>query len=139
MTEIEHQKQTVQLSFLYSVPKEVHDMAKIKFPCNATPDTPTFTGIFSHYYLSNYIALLQLFMAGIPPHVLLLSEMQSMKDEFRKMVERLLADFKKILDERNFGGIEFLNMITLMETIDVIGDKNLMMIDNRVSKEPDFG
>ena len=78
------------------------------------------------------------FIIGIPPHVSLLSEMQSMKEEFHWMKDALLVEFKKELDERSVGGPGFFNMKTIEEKIDDIGNKMLSKIDSRVSREPVF-
>ncbi len=59
--------------FSTQIPVEIQQLATIKFPWNKTQDTPNFT--------------------GIPPHVALLSGIQGMHDDFRKLKADLVDSF----------------------------------------------
>mgnify|MGYP006969290910 CR=1 FL=1 len=78
------------------------------------------------------------FVAGIPPHISLLSEMKGMKEDFKKMKESLMADFKRELDEQSIGGAEFLNMKTLMDKMDGIEQTLQQKLEKRLFSEHDF-
>ncbi len=78
------------------------------------------------------------FFAGIPLHISLLSEMKGMKEDFRKMKDSLIAEFKRELDERSFGGIEFLNMKTLMDKMDGIEQTLEKKIEKCLFSEHNF-
>ncbi len=77
------------------------------------------------------------FVAGIPPHISLLSEMKGMKEDFKKMKESLMANFKKELNEQSIGGAEFLNMKTLMDKIDGIEQTLQKKLEKRLFSEHD--
>ncbi len=46
--------------FFTRVPREVRDLAKVKFPWNATPDMPSFTGLLCCFCFYNFVLFLLL-------------------------------------------------------------------------------
>ena len=64
------------------VPPEIRSLAVVKFPWNKTSDTPKFT--------------------GIPPHVLILSDMEKLKVKVVDLEKTIVSDLKDAMDERGF-------------------------------------
>ena len=62
-------------------------MSKISYPRKNTYYTPEIT--------------------GVPPHVLLMAEMEVLKAKFEKLWLDINYDIKEILDKRGVGGNEF--------------------------------
>lgn len=78
------------------------------------------------------------FVAGIPPQIFLLSEMKGMKEDFKKVKESLVANFKLGLDEQSIGGAESLNMKTLMDKMDGFKQTLQKKLEKQLFSEDDF-
>lgn len=99
-----------QASLFRGIPREIVELAVVRFPWDKTEDTPKLT--------------------GIPPHVLHMAEMEELKIELRDVKEqvknmkadlmeqfpKLMQDFKDEMDRRDFGSREF-NIERMMEMI----------------------
>ena len=100
--------------FFTQIPVEIQQLATIKFPWNKSPDTPNFT--------------------GIPPHVSLLSEMQGMREDFRKMKEDLVNSFKSELDQRGIGSDAFFDAKMIVDRMDIMERSIVQKLEARVDK-----
>ena len=69
------------------IPSEILSLAAVKFPWNKTADTPKFT--------------------GIPPHVMMLAEMEKMNIKMKGLEDRIISDMEKAMDERGFCTQEY--------------------------------
>ena len=86
-----HPKNVLHSSpFFNSIPTEIKKAATIKYPWNKTKCTPIFT--------------------GIPPHVLLLVEMQTMRVQYDEMKSQLMNEIRVELDERKVGSQGFFDV-----------------------------
>jgi hypothetical protein len=74
-------------SFFKDIPQDFRDIAKISYPWNSTKSSPRST--------------------GIPPHVLLMAEMEGLKKAFEEMKSSMMADMRSEMDKRGVGGSEF--------------------------------
>jgi len=100
--------------FSTQIPVEIQQLATIKFPWNKTRDTPNFT--------------------GIPPHVALLSGMQGMRDDFRKMKADLVDSFRAELDQRGIGCDAFFDAKMIVDKIDTMEKSLVQKLEARVGK-----
>ena len=87
--------------FFKDIPEEFINVAKVAFPWDSTVDTPKLT--------------------GVPPHVLLMAEIEELKIKFTALQVTIKNDMKDALDERGVGGNEYhtnsiLQAIKLSET-----------------------
>jgi len=73
--------------FFKDLPVGIRQHATICFPWSKTKNSPTIT--------------------GIPPHVVLLAEMEALKNKFHELNRSLLSGIKNMLDERNIGTPEY--------------------------------
>ena len=88
MNENLHTSSSLRLSpFFKDTPSEFTELSKIPYPWNNTDYTPKIT--------------------GVPPHVLLMAEMELSKAKFEKLRLDINSDIKGMLDERGLGGNEF--------------------------------
>lgn len=65
------------------IPDSIVSLAKVSYPWDKTADTPSFT--------------------GIPPHVLMLCELEEVKKELRLVREGIIDGLKDAMDERGFA------------------------------------
>ena len=92
-----HEESSFRASLFYrDVPDEFLKVARIAFPWNSTEDTPKLT--------------------GVPPHVLLMAEIEDLKNKFQELQVTIKDDMKDALDERGVGGSEF-HTNTILEAI----------------------
>ena len=88
LTNTLHEESTFRASLFYKdIPEEFLKIARIAYPWEATSDTPKLT--------------------GIPPHVLLMAEIEEMKNKFEKLNVTFKGDMNDALDERGVGGSEY--------------------------------
>jgi hypothetical protein len=73
--------------FMKDIPDEIVNLATVKFPWNSSADTPMFT--------------------GIPPHIIILAELEHVKSELAEMAEKLASKVNDIFEERGIGSAEF--------------------------------
>ena len=73
--------------FFKDIPDSIQTLAKISFPWNKTVDTPKLT--------------------GVPPHVLLMAELETLQLKFDQMRTDIKNDMKAIMDERGVGNAVF--------------------------------
>ncbi len=80
-------------------------MVKVKIPWNAPLDTPSFTGtLYDQIYTKSFQPiLLKMNLFQVSPHVSMLLEMLSVKEEFHWVKESMLRDLKKELVGRSVG------------------------------------
>ena len=75
-------------SLIYrDIPDEFLSIARVAYPWNSTADTPKIT--------------------DVPPHVLLMAELEELKIKFDALQMHIKSDMKDTLDERGVGGSEF--------------------------------
>mmetsp|Transcript_21038 Transcript_21038/g.25871 ORF Transcript_21038/g.25871 Transcript_21038/m.25871 type:complete len:633 (+) Transcript_21038:146-2044(+) len=74
-------------TFMIGLPKEIRECAKVAYPWTKTCDTPTFT--------------------GIPPHILILAELEELKMKFTQLTESMRKGLNEELNERGVGGSEY--------------------------------
>ena len=74
-------------SFFKDIPEEFIRLARVAFPWNSTVDTPK--------------------LSGVPPHVLLMAEIEELKIKFEALQATIKNDMKAALDERGVGGNEY--------------------------------
>ena len=65
-------------------PKSLRECAVVKFPWNKTRDTP--------------------FLTGVPPHILIMSDMKRFETRLDEVLADLMSGFKEELDKRDVGG-----------------------------------
>ena len=73
--------------FFKNVPSKFLTVSVVKYPWNATSETPPLT--------------------GIPPHVVLLNDMEKASQQLSSLRQQLKEDLNGMLDERGIGGNEF--------------------------------
>ena len=73
--------------FLKDIPDEFINVVRVAFPWNATRETPKLT--------------------GVPPHVLLMAEMEQLRQRFDVLQATMKEDLNAALDERGIGGSEY--------------------------------
>ena len=86
------------------IPDEFLKIAQVAYPWNSTVDTPKIT--------------------GVPPHVLLMAELEELKIKFDALQNSIKSDMKDALDERGVGGSEF-HTNSILEAIKVSETKML--------------
>ena len=86
------------------IPDEFLKIAQIDYPWNSTIDTPKIT--------------------GMPPHVLLMTELEELKIKFDALQMSIKSDIQDALDERGVGGSEF-HTNSILEAIKVSETKNV--------------
>ena len=64
--------------------KHIHKFALTRYPWTSTTYTPYFT--------------------GIPPHVMLMSEIESLKADFEQQTRDIVQEIRNELNEKNVGG-----------------------------------
>ena len=80
-----HQSYSLRVSaFSKDIPSEFTELFKISYPWNNTDYTPKTT--------------------GVPPHVLLMTDMELLKAKFENNWIDINSDIKGMLDERGVGG-----------------------------------
>ena len=83
-----HKESTLRISPLFrDVPEEIRELAVVKHPWNKTSDTPVFT--------------------GIPPHVLHLAELESLRGEILALRANLKNDIEGLMNDRGFVSATF--------------------------------
>ena len=82
-----HKIQNLQESPVFiteGIEKHLHKFALTRYPWTSTTYTPYFT--------------------GIPPHVILMSEIESLKDNFEEQTIDIVQEARNELNERKVGG-----------------------------------
>lgn len=69
------------------IPKNICEYSKVAYPWDATSDTPKST--------------------GVPPHVLVLAEMEALKTSIKDLQFQLLSNMKEEMDRRGFSDSSF--------------------------------
>ena len=88
LTSTLHEESSFCSSLFYKdIPEEFLNVARIAYPWEATSDIPKLT--------------------GVPPHVLLMAEIEDLKHKFETLKIAIKGDMKDALDERGVGGSEF--------------------------------
>ena len=88
LTSTLHEESSFRASLFYKdIPEEFLNVARIAYPWEATSDTPKLT--------------------GVPPHVLLMAEIEDLKNKFETLKIAIKGDMKDALDERGVGGSEY--------------------------------
>ena len=83
-----HKECSLHASLIFrDIPDKFLNIARIAYPWDSTADTPKIT--------------------GVPPHVLLMAEIEDLKIKFEALQIRIKSDMKDALDERGVGGSEF--------------------------------
>ena len=101
-----HRKSKLQASLFFNcIPTHIKSLAVVKYPWNATKYTPVFT--------------------GLPPHVTLLSKMEGLKQDFHKMKDELIQEFKVELDKHVNNGEKYFDSKALIDKLDLL-EKNIM-------------
>ena len=85
------------------------NLARVAYPWNSTVDTPKIT--------------------GVPPHVLLMAELEELKMKFDALQVTIKSDMKDALDERGVGGSEY-HTNAILETIKE-GEARMLSTVNR--------
>ena len=97
-----HQQSPLRSAALFrDIPDEIRRLATVRYPWNKTSDTPKFT--------------------GLPPHVVQLAELHTLKEEVTNMREGMMKDFREEMDKRGFNSSEnntqqILDLITEVTT-----------------------
>ena len=88
MNENLHPSSSLRVSpFFEDIPSEFTELSKISYPWNNSDYTPKIT--------------------GVPPHVLLMADMELLKAKFEKFWLDINYDINGMLNERGVGGNEF--------------------------------
>ena len=88
LTSYLHEESSFRASLFYrDIPDEFLQVARVAFPWDATEDTPKLT--------------------GVPPHVVLMAEIEDLKNKFQGLQATIKHDMTDALDERGVGGSEF--------------------------------
>ena len=83
-----HEECSFRASLLFrDIPDEFLSIARVAYPWDSTADTPKIT--------------------GVPPHVLLMAEIEELKIKFQALQIHIKSDMKDALDERGVGSSEF--------------------------------
>lgn len=91
------------------IPDEFLKIAQVAYPWNSTFDTPKIT--------------------GVPPHVLLMAELEELKIKLDALQMSIKSDMKDALDERGVGGSKFYTN-SILETLKVSETKMLSSYSN---------
>jgi len=90
----EHKLRTSPL-FIAAADTSIQSCAVIRFPWEATASTPFFT--------------------GIPPHVIMLTELESLRLRLNQHKDDIISEFKNELNKRNLGGVEYQTSVLMNE------------------------
>ena len=83
-----HEECSFRASLIFrDIPDEFLNLARVAYPWDSTVDTPKIT--------------------GVPPHVLLMAEIEELKIKFDALQVTIKSDMKDALDERGVGGSEY--------------------------------
>ena len=83
-----HEECSFRASLIFrDIPDEFVNLARVAYPWDSTVDTPKIT--------------------GVPPHVLLMAEIEELKIKFDALQVTIKSDMKDALDERGVGGSEY--------------------------------
>ena len=77
----------LHLLIFRDIPEEFLNVARVAYPWDSTADTLKIT--------------------GVPPHVLLMAEIEELKIRFQALQVAIKGDMKDALDERGVGGSEY--------------------------------
>ena len=88
LTNYLHEECSFRASLIFQdIPDEFLNLARVAYPWDSTVDTPKIT--------------------GVPPHVLLMAEIEELKKKFDALQVTIRTDMKDALDERGVGGSEY--------------------------------
>ena len=102
-------------SFFKDIPEEFVRLARVAFPWNSTVDTPKFS--------------------GVPPHVLLMAEIEELKIKFEALQATIKNDMKTALDVRGVGGNEY-HTNNILQAIKLSGMRMISRVECNVRVSP---
>ena len=110
LTKYLHKECSLRASLIFrDIPDKFLNIARIAYPWDSTADTPKIT--------------------GVPPHVLLMAEIEDLKIKFQALQVQIKSDMKDALDERGVGGSEF-HTNSILEAIKKSETRMLSSVSN---------
>ena len=106
-----HEGCPLQTSVVYrDMPQSVLDLVRVAYPWDKTEDTPQFT--------------------GIPPHILILAELEELKQVVLGLQNNIKDDMKDLMEERGFSS----QASTTQSIIDAVSKNNKEMLDDIIAQ-----